>query len=171
MQKAARKWVDWNKACCSLKPASFIWVTITSQSPLSAWKLLNQWPAVLVVYTASPFEEYYCFSWTKYKDSKIHKLSSPKACSPKGSFPMFVKTEMRPENTAPYDPGSMAWSNIISAWQWQWTPAVLRWPCCHAAPQMEQIVPTRVNSTWHRAATAISQGHYLALGPGGLIQG
>ena len=84
---------------------------------------------------------------------------------------MFIKMEIRPESTTPHDPSSVAWWNIIPAWQWQRMPAVQRWPCCHTAPQMEQILPKKVNGTWHCAATAISQGHYLAPGPGGLIQG
>lgn len=89
---------------------------------------------------------------------------------------MFVKMEARPESGAPRSPGGMARLSITqpcpppgSDTQ---TPAVQRWPCCHTAlPQMEQTVPVRVNGTWHWAHAAISQGHYLALRPGGLIQG
>ena len=36
-------------------------------------------------------------------------------------------------------------------------------------PLRPSKMPARVNGTWHRAHTAISKGHYLAYGPGGLI--
>lgn len=31
---------------------------------------------------------------------------------------MFVKTETRPESSAPCDPSGNAWLSIIPAWQW-----------------------------------------------------
>lgn len=41
----------------------------------------------------------------------------------------------------------------------------------HHAAQTEQTLPARGVGTWHWSNTAISKGHYLAHGPGGLIQG
>ena len=85
---------------------------------------------------------------------------------------MFSKMRTRPESSAPSDPSRDGMAEHYPCLAVALgRPAVRRWPCCRTAPQMEQTVPARVNSTWHWAHTAISRGHYLALGPGGLIQG
>lgn len=31
---------------------------------------------------------------------------------------MFVKLDIGPESSAPYDPSGMAWLSIIPVWQW-----------------------------------------------------
>lgn len=116
--------------------------------------------------------------WHHIKRSVSKLLLSSHNCIKKrssishsGSFRMFSEVETRPECGPRSDRRGKAWPTLRPLPGSQWRAAVQRWPCCHAAPQMEANEP---ESQWYLALgthTATSQSHYLTPRPGGLIQG
>lgn len=77
---------------------------------------------------------------------------------------MFMKMAMRPESSFPHDLTSAALGRGNKQ-------QLYGDGCAVILPLTWSESCQTVNGTWHWAATAISQDHYLALRPGGLIQG